>query len=136
MKNIILIATFFVTAITVAQRPLPKKGNDFTPQQRAELKVKKMAVALDLSDKQINSIQPLIANQELERQSLRENREEMKNLSNDEKFNRLNTRLDKKLDFKRKMKSILTADQYEKWQKMHKRKRTEARKKHKRRRNE
>ncbi|ALM21654.1 hypothetical protein AAT17_10615 [Nonlabens sp. MIC269] len=136
MKNIILIATFFVTAITVAQRPLPKKGNDFTPQQRAELKVKKMAVALDLSDKQINSIQPLIANQELERQSLRENREEMKNLSNDEKFNRLNTRLDKKLDFKRKMKSILTADQYEKWQKMHKRKRTEGRKKHKRRRNE
>ena len=132
MKNVILIMVVLIGFTMQAQdndkgklearKEMRKKMNNLSPEQKAELATKKMALHLDLTEAQKKKIYPV----ELEIAQLREaagkNNEAKKDLSKEELFKRRSEMLDKKSAIKAQYKSILTTEQFEKWEKMsHKR---------------
>ncbi|MEO9076637.1 MAG: hypothetical protein ABI263_04995 [Gelidibacter sp.] len=97
---------------------------DYTPEQMAQLQAKKMTLALDLSDKQQKEMSAVFLEQAKFRQSKREaylkskDTAETQTWSKEERFKMTNARLDQQIEMKKKMKSILSTDQYEKWGEM------------------
>ncbi|MCG1036229.1 hypothetical protein [Polaribacter sargassicola] len=127
MKKIvsILVLVMAVTFTTQAQRKGGQKGPKFTPEQQATLAVKKMALALDLTDKQQNQIKPILTAQIEERKAEMEKRKANKDEPRqkptaDELFAMQNKRLDNQIMMKNKMKNILNEEQFEKFEKMQK----------------
>lgn len=128
MKKLVLLA-LLVCAFTVNAQPgdkkprqnkkeLREKMKDWTPEQHAELRTKKMALHLDLNDAQQKKVYPIelaIVKKKLE---MREAKTE-KNAT--ELFEAKKQILDEKLSIKKQYKEILTADQFKKWEKMHRR---------------
>lgn len=94
------------------------------PEQRTELQVKQMTLALDLSDKQMADIKTLMLDRNKKTEDFRIKRktdkEAGKKLTGDEKFQLKSKMLDNRITMKREMKKILTEGQYEKWEKMKK----------------
>lgn len=99
-----------------------RKGSDFTPEQRTTLMVKKMTLELDLNANQQKEVYTLMlenANtRATTRDAHRKMREEGAELTSDQKYNLEIQRLDKQIENKAAMKSVLTNEQYEKWEKM------------------
>jgi protein CpxP len=94
----------------------------FTPEQSNQLMLKKMTLELELSAKQQEQLKPIIAEQNRKRESrmkeMKANKETDSKLSSDERFSRKSQMLDEQIDLKVKMKSILSVDQFEKWDAM------------------
>ena len=135
MKKVILLALVLMVSIpTIAQEERrgpehrmemkKKRFADLSPEQRAELKTKRMALALDLTEKQQREMLALNTSLAKERKDKMEERKALKEsgkeLSSDQKFELQNERLDKQLAVQKKIKSILTPEQYETWKKMKK----------------
>lgn len=129
MKKIasILILVFAFTLTTQAQKKGKRnndKGSRLTVEQFSNLAVKKMTLALDLSDKQQGEVKTLISAQAAAKkaamQSRKENREANKKPSADEIYEMKSKQLDNQIAFKNKMKNILNKDQFEKFEKMRK----------------
>jgi hypothetical protein len=129
MKKIasILILVFAFTLTTQAQKKGKRnndKGPKLTVEQFSDLAVKKMTLALDLSDKQQGQIKPLISAQVAAKkaamESRKENRDANKKPSADEIYAMKSKQLDNQIAFKNKMKDILNKDQFEKFEKMRK----------------
>jgi len=103
-------------------RPGKEHRDPFTPAQRAELRAKKLALELDLNDKQQKEIQKLVLASETERDQLmtqhKANREAGKKPTADEKFAMMNKRLDAEIAIKKEVKKILTADQFAKYEQL------------------
>lgn len=124
MKKIasILVLVFAFTFTTQAQKKRKDKRPNFSVEQRTELAVKKMTLDLDLSEKQQDEIKPLLMNQAAERKAAMEKRkalrDEDKKPSADELFAMRSKQLEAKIEFKNKMKDILKAEQFEKFEKM------------------
>jgi hypothetical protein len=131
MKNAVLIVLLLVGATSVAQQDGKRQREgrqDLTPEQTATLQTKKMTLALDLTSAQQSQIQAL----NLENAKMRQSRmaeykakkegSEKKEVSSEERFALQNERLDHQIAQKEKMKSILSQEQYEKWEKMNHRK--------------
>lgn len=100
---------------------------NYSPEEMAQLQSKKMTLKLDLDAKQQNEISALLLDQAKMRQSKKEaylkskDKKEKKAFTKDERFKMANARLDQQIEMKKKMKSILSTDQYEKWGKMNER---------------
>lgn len=132
MKKVLLIAFILVGFVGQAQErgdgprkeknEMREKMRDFTPQQRAELKSKKMALHLDLNESQQKQVETLLVKQEEKKDAMRAQREEKKELSKDEAFALKSKMLDEQMEFKKQIKSILTEEQFIKFEKsrMHK----------------
>ena len=119
MKKLILIVLATLTIqIVNAQK---KQKNNFTTEQKAWIQTKKLTLALDLTDSQEKKIFPLemqiISNKEM-RKKVREN-PETKNLTPDDKYNKIIKNLNDRIAIKRQLKQILDSEQFEKWEKMH-----------------
>lgn len=104
---------------TYAQKEKNYKGmdQDFSPEQQAILKTKKMALELDLSEAQqsqmLNLNKKWAAEREKNKAALKaQNSEE---ISTADKFNKMNAMLDMQLAHQKEVKKILNADQYEIW---------------------
>lgn len=101
------------------ERPEPLK-----PEQKVELQIKKMTLALDLNDKQQKKIEKLLldSNKErlLEREHYKALKQDGKKLSSEERFAMKSKRLDNKIAMKSAMKEILTKEQFEKFDKIRK----------------
>lgn len=99
---------------------------DLTPDQIGTLKAKKMALELDLNEKQKNELIKLntqLAEERKQKMEARKaQREKGENLSKEERFKFMNERLDKALEVQQKMKKILNEEQYEQWKKRKERK--------------
>ncbi len=136
MKNIIYALAILCTLHIAAQEGTDKtdrkemrkeKGKEFmkdlSPEQMAQLQTKKMTLALDLSENQQKRVLVLhteAAKVRKQHMELREAKKEKKEKpTKEEKYAMMNAQLDAKIAFKKSMKEILTADQYEKWEKMH-----------------
>lgn len=121
----ILVLVFAFTLTTQAQKKRKDKRPELSTEQRTTLAIKKMTLALDLSEKQQNAIKPLINAQGAGKKAAMEKRKEMrKNKTKptaDEMFAMKNKQLDNQIAFKTKMKDILNKDQFEKFKKMAKR---------------
>ncbi len=147
MKKLILLAALVISSAIFGQgshsdkKEHPRKGKmehlkDLSPEQIATLRTKKMALFLDLSKEQQDNIYALHLDEAKTRKEQRAKREhdkgtEKPKLSSEEKFNKMNKRLDKKIAHKKKMKSILSKEQFNKWEQMQ-RKTSSRKKKHSR----
>ncbi len=130
MKKIILILLVLVSFIGVSQehKPTRKQVVDMTPEQMATLKTKKMTLALDLTDKQYNDVYTVNLEHAKIRKAKMAERKAIRDSGEKEEptaellYARKNEKLDNMIAHKRKMKNILSEEQYKKWEKMHRRK--------------
>ncbi|GEP49365.1 hypothetical protein FNO01nite_00370 [Flavobacterium noncentrifugens] len=127
MKNLFMAALLMVGMASFAQEktaPLQKREQTekMTPEQRNELKLKRMTVELGLNEKQQKEMSVLISEQTEKRDAT--HKERVANKVNgvkptaDEQFKKESQMLDEKKDMLDKMKKILTPEQYAKWDKM------------------
>ena len=121
MKKIVglsIVIMFF--SLTIAARgQRQQKRADYTPEQRATLQTKKLALRLDLNANQEKDVKKLMLKYAEEREQLRnalqKNKQDGTGLTTDERFDRENMRLTRQQAHKAEMKKILTEEQYEKW---------------------
>ena len=125
MKKIasIILLVFAVVFTTDAQQKRKRMRKEkMTPEQSATLAVKRMALNLELSDAQQRKIKPLLVAQMKEKQALwkeiKKAKTEKEKITAEKRFKEANARLDSQLAFQKKMKTILNAEQYEKFKKM------------------
>jgi len=98
-----------------------KMKSDFTPEQQAVLQTKQMVLELDLTDAQQKQMLNLNEKWAKEKAQQKEafqklNKDEM---SSADRFNHMNSMLDKKIEHQNEIKKILNADQYKTWKKDH-----------------
>jgi len=119
MKKILIVLLVTFSLGLYAQKEKSRKSftEDFTSEQQAILKTKKMTLELDLNDTQQNQMLELnkewIADREknmADRKNL--NPEEM---SSDDRFKMMNSKLDMQLAHQKQIKKVLNSDQYEIW---------------------
>jgi hypothetical protein len=126
MKKLIIAALLVVSMTGIAQerkgsenRPNRMEMEKFTPEQRNQLMLKKMTLELDLNAKQQEQMKSIIGEQTAKRESrmkeMKANKDTNSKLSSDERFTRKSQMLDEQIAMKAKMKTILSADQFEKW---------------------
>lgn len=116
-----ILAIVILTGITVNAQQKKERAEPFTPEQRVELQVKKLTLALDLTDKQQKEMKTLLLSRDAEKQQVIENlktRNHNQKLTTDERFAMKNKALDKKIAMKAEMKKILTKEQMEKFEMM------------------
>ena len=120
MKKIMILfmalTTFAMTAQNNnADKKQPRDGNrtDFTPEQRAELHTKRMALELDLNESQQKKVQQLF----LDMAKNKPERADRKEMTDQQKFEAKNAMLDRRIALKKQLKEILTEAQFAKWEK-------------------
>src|SRR6056297_1770240 len=125
MKKLALFAILLSGVVLTAQRSEGKRQGmrDLSPDQIATLQTKKMTLALDLDQKQQTEVQSIILANATERKNKMEERKAEKQEGNrpskEERYAIQNERLDHMIAQKAAMKKILTQAQFEKWEKMH-----------------
>lgn len=128
MKKLILIALAFVTLQATAQeqkRDHKKESafKTFTAEEVATIQTKKMTLLLDLDASQQREIQKINLEKATARKAHIEARKAKKENSTNEKpskedrVSKINKMLDAKIANKAKMKQLLNAKQYAKWEK-------------------
>lgn len=130
MKKLIVVALLALSFVGMAQEKKNRMHGDrpeFTPEQQSELQVKKLTLELDLTAKQQKEIAEIVSKQQVKRQAMRakmqENRAENKKLTSDEKFVIKRDAMNEQIAHKNEIQKVLTPEQFEKWEKMHKDKR-------------
>lgn len=120
--GILLILTLGVVHVTEGQQRRKLRKAKFTTEQKVELAVKKMTLALDLTSKQQKEVAPLLAkqikNREAHQQKRMEARKTEKRPTAEEMFAIQSQRLDNQIVFKKNMKTILNKGQFERFKKM------------------
>lgn len=134
MKKLLILALAFISINAFAQQRgqgfnqrTPKEMgmrmgmamNNFTPEQQATLKTKRMTLHLDLTESQQKEIYTLNLNQAKEREvnqkAMLANTENGKTFTDEERYNLMEKRLNNQIDYKAKIKSILKSEQFELW---------------------
>ncbi|MNR99761.1 hypothetical protein D3C86_857490 [compost metagenome] len=123
MKNLIVALVLVLGMNSFAQdrkeRPSREDMEKFTPEQRNQLMLKKMTLELDLSAKQQEQIGKIIAEKSTKREAMKaEQKAKQEKPTADERFAMKNKMLDEKIAMKAKMKTILSPEQFEKWDAM------------------
>ncbi|MBJ7880229.1 hypothetical protein [Gelidibacter salicanalis] len=128
MKKLVMILVAFATLQVSAQEQKREMRKDhaeskmqYSPEEMAQLRTKQMTLKLDLNDKQQKDVSVIF----LEEAKFRANKKAAmtkdkgeQSLSKEERLKMKNERLDRQIAMKKKMKTILSAEQYEKWEKM------------------
>ncbi len=126
MKKLIVIAVLTIGLSTFAQKSAknPRKENleQFTPQQRNELRLKSLTLDLGLNAVQQKEIGKIITEMEAKKEAFQKERLAKKEVgtkpTNDELFAMRIKLLDEKIATKERLKKILDAKQFEKWEQM------------------
>ncbi|ADV48124.1 hypothetical protein I2486_04020 [Cellulophaga sp. E16_2] len=122
MKKVIGVLVLFIGLNAFAQKREMK--SEMTPDQIATLSTKKMTLALDLTESQQAKMYVLQLENATERQAKMEARKQArengatKNLSSDQRYEMQSKMLDQRIEQKKKLKSVLNKEQFEKWEKM------------------
>ena len=126
MKKLIIAALLVAGIATFAQnrKEMGDRNNrsemeKLSPEQRTQLMVKKLTLELDLNAKQQEQVKQIIAEQGVKREAMRSEqmakKEEEKKRNADNQFAMQNKMLDEQIAMKNKMKTILSPEQFEKW---------------------
>lgn len=130
MKKILIIAMAFITIEGMAQQRMERPGREemaqkmsaLTPEESAGLQTKKMTLHLDLNQSQQKEIYKINLENATKRKDMMAARKAkrasgtMERPSKEEFLKMTNDRLDHQIATKAKMKSILNAEQYTKWE--------------------
>lgn len=122
MKKLI-IATLLIAGISsfaqdkkeTEKRPDRAQMGKLTPEERNQLILKKMTLKLDLNAKQLEQMKQVLAEQSVKSEAMRAEFKENKRKSKEEMLVLKNKMLDEQIAMKSKMKTILTPEQFEKW---------------------
>lgn len=128
MKKVLILALAFVTIQITAQEQSKKesktrmhKYDNMTAEEAATLQTKKMTLALDLTEEQQEKVQKINLENAKQRKATMEAHKSMKEsgafekLTDEQKMELKNARLDKQIAMKKKMKEVLNEEQYKKW---------------------
>jgi protein CpxP len=131
MKKMILIVIACATLHVSAQeqkRAMKKQHRidkaSYSPEESAQLQTKRLTLKLDLNEQQQKEISTLFLEEATLRQSKKDAFSEVKaktennSLTKEDRLKIKNDRLDHLIDRKKKMKTILSTEQYDKWEKM------------------
>lgn len=126
MKKLIAIAVLLIGFSTFAQRPARNLRNEnleqMTPQQRNELRIKKLTLDLSLNSTQQKEMGKIIAEMEAKKEAFQKEqlakKEAGAKATNDELFAMRIKLLDEQIANKERVKKILDANQFEKWEQM------------------
>ncbi len=123
MKKLSLLV-ILCTVLSVSAQKRKHLKNDFTTEQKTQLRVKKLAIALDLNKSTTQQITPIIFNEIKERERNADFRKSKavnkENMSANEKFKLAMDRLDREAELHAKMKSVLNNEQYKTWKEIRK----------------
>ncbi|NOR27256.1 MAG: hypothetical protein GQ540_01875 [Lutibacter sp.] len=118
----ILVIVFLVSTTINAQgkKSNTKKRANFNAEQMATLQTKRMTLHFDLDNNQKKAIYNLKLKQAEKRLATTEmfklNKEKGVQLTNEQRFEIQNNRLDTQIEAKTAIKSILNKEQFEKWE--------------------
>jgi len=123
MKRLFVLALLLVgTTIIAQERNRKHQGNEmeqFTPQQKSQLMLKKMTLELDLNDSQQKEMSTIIseniAKKEAHKGEMKAMKEKGVKPTTDERFAMHMKMLDEQIATKKRMEKILNAKQFEKW---------------------
>jgi periplasmic protein CpxP/Spy len=123
MKKLIVITLLIVgTTIIAQERNRKQRGNEmeqFTPDQKSQLMLKKMTLDLDLTDAQQKEMSAIISDKIAKKESHKAEMKAMKEKgvqpTNDERFAMKMKMLDEQIATKKRVEKILNAKQFEKW---------------------
>ena len=123
MKNLIVFAFLIVgTTIIAQERNRKHQGNQmeqFTPEQKSQLMLKKMTLELDLNDSQQKEMSSIISDKIAKMESHKAEMKLMKEKgvppTKDERFAMQMKMLDEQIATKKRMEKILNAKQFDKW---------------------
>ena len=123
MKKLIVMALLMVgTTIFAQERNKKQQGNEmeqFTPEQRSELQVKKLTLELDLNELQQRDIKAFITDKNSKMQAhksaMKAIKEKGTKPTRDERFAMKSKMLDEQIAAKKRMEKILNPKQLEKW---------------------
>lgn len=108
--------------IFAQERNRRQQGNEmeqFTPEQRSELQVKKLTLELDLNESQQRDIKAFIADKnakmETRKTAMKAMKEKGTKPTSDERFAMKSKMLDEQIANKKRMEKILNPKQLEKW---------------------
>ena len=94
-----------------------------TPEEIAKIQTKKMTLELDLNESQQKQVNALLLEEARNRaekkeayNKIKDNAEAKAALTKEDRVKMMNERLDNQIAMKAKMKNILNADQYAKWE--------------------
>ena len=108
MKKIILVLSLaFISFNSYAQHHKKQMAEKMNPEQRTELRIKQLTLALDLSEPQAKKV----------RKALEEFKTEMKD-KQDRSYDQRAENLDRQIAFQRTMKNILSDEQFELFRKL------------------
>ena len=108
MKKIILLFSLaFISFNSYAQHHKKQMAEKINPEQRTELRIKQLTLALDLSEQQAKKV----------RKALEEFKPEIKD-KQDRSYDRRAKNLDRQIAFQRTMKNILSDEQFELFRKL------------------
>ena len=138
MKKVCIVALLVIGLSSFAQERKERhpKGEmeQMTPEQRNQLHLKKMTLDLDLNAKQQEQLTKILADQSAKREAMKAEHKVKMEEAKAIRFEMKKKILDEQIEMKNKMKSILSAEQFAKWE-MRKEKNNkrmgEGRKKHK-----
>ncbi|WP_372753585.1 hypothetical protein [Mariniflexile sp.] len=130
MKRLFIIALALVTIQGIAQerKERPNRENrtqrmsDLTPEEMATLQTKKMTLHLDLNESQQKQIHKLNLENATAKKEMMETFKAKKESnskekpSKEERLKMMNAKLDHQIATKARMKSILSKEQFEKWE--------------------
>ena len=146
MKNTLcmLLAVLPITVTTAQERKSANRDNDrmekfkdFSPEEIAQLKTKKLTLELDLNTDQQQKIKAFVLKEVTTKKAKREERKKQKETNKDEKPSKeerltmINKHLDEKIAAKAAMKNILNDEQFAKLEKIESRKTMKKRRSHK-----
>jgi hypothetical protein len=129
---LILFITFSLTINAQKKQILLKKGN-LTIEQQVTIKVKKMTLELELTEAQQNKLIPVLTKHITERKTQLDKRKkekgEEKKIEVNDRFQIANKILDRKIIFQKEMKNILNQEQFNRFKELQKNRELEMRKK-------
>ncbi len=124
MKKVFLIIVMALGLHSFAQdqvEPLEKMDRK-TTEQRTEAQLKKLTSELNLNENQVNEVRTVLTNaasvREAKMDEIKANKADGNKLSKEEKRNLMREMKEGQKNVSDKMKQILTADQFTKWEKV------------------
>ena len=123
MKKLFVLALLIVgTTIIAQERNRKHQGNtmeQFTPEQKSQLMLKRMTLELDLTEAQQKEMSAIIsdnvAKKEAHKGEMKAMKEKGVKPTNDERFAMHMKMLDEQIATKKSMQKILNAKQFDKW---------------------
>lgn len=123
MKNVFM-ACFALLAFTTHAQEKPRlksaENKHISAEQRTHLKLKELTLALDLNAAQQKEIAQMLQEKQAKRAAsqtaMKEKRAEKAKAEANARYERKNQMLDARIAEKARMKKILSADQYAKWE--------------------